>query len=158
LDESSKKKVTTLWTVYSALKKQLLVRENVDVSPWKKPMTFLKMKGDEETKKKAKVFTREDINFLFKDKCSSISDRDKLGFLLGVFGALRAEELAFLTFGDIEVLDATSLKVSIRKSKTDKAGNGFTFFATSTPAINIIELFNSYKAKVTNPMTETRLF
>lgn len=81
-----------------------------------------------------------------------------MGFLIGVFGALGSEELAALMFSDIEKVDEESLRITVRSSKTDNAGNGFQFFAVSTKIINIVSLLEAYKSKVVNPEPETRFF
>jgi integrase len=155
---SSNKKATTLWTWYSAIKNQLLVKAGVDATSWKRTVAFLKRIGEGEKKKKAKVFTRAQVNaFLLSDE-TAFSVRDKLVFLIGVFGALRSEELAAMMFSDIDKIDEESLRITVRTSKTDKAGNGFQFFAVSTKTINIVSLLEAYKSKVVNPEPETRLF
>lgn len=59
--ESETLKCSTLWSHYSMLKSTLSVRENVDISNFKKLISFLKRKNDGYRPKKSKVFSRKDI-------------------------------------------------------------------------------------------------
>lgn len=102
-------KGTTFWTEYSAIKSLLSIKYNVDCSKWNRVVAFLKRKQDTEKKKKPKTFTKENIENYIKSYQSATHERDKLALLLGLFGALRAEELAALCFSDLKEIDNNTL-------------------------------------------------
>ena len=159
LHESKKtRKATTLCSYYSAIKNQLLVHHGVNANNWTRNVAFLKRAGEDETKKKAKVFTREEIETFLDLNSERICVREKLAFLFGVFGALRAEELSALKFEDVTMVDDETLKITIKSSKTDKAGRGFEFFAVSMPAANVVAMYAEYKSCVNDPSPDSRLF
>ena len=159
LHESKKtRKATTLCSYYSAIKNQLLVHHGVNANNWTRTVAFLKRAGEDETKKKAKVFTREEIETFLGFNSERICVREKLAFLFGVFGALRAEELSALKFEDVTMVDDETLKITIKSSKTDKAGRGFEFFAVSMPAANVVAMYAEYKSCVNDPSPDSRLF
>lgn len=53
---------STLWSEYSMLKATLVVKENLDISKMSKVIAFLKRKSEGYKPKKAKIFTRSEIN------------------------------------------------------------------------------------------------
>jgi hypothetical protein len=82
--ESASKKATTLWSYYSGIKSLLLVRDRIDANSWRLPVAFLKRLGVQQTKKKAKVFTRENIRLFLIDPNGSV--RDNSDFYWGSLG------------------------------------------------------------------------
>ena len=120
-------------------------------------LPFLKKLGAEQLKKKAKVFTKDQVNtFLCGEDTPSLG-QTRLAFLLGVFWALRAEEFAAFKFEDTQEIDESTLRVVVKSSKTDQASKGFTYFGLKEKT-NIVTIFQNYKSKVKNPEPESRLF
>ena len=78
-----------------------------------------------EKKKKESVFTKDEVDRFLVCTEDHFLIRNKLAFLFGVFGALRAEELAAITFDDVSNVDETTVRIRVKRSKTDKACNGF---------------------------------
>lgn len=126
------KKPTTVWSEYSCLKKMIRVRHSIDISKFYSISDLLKQESRTHLKKKAATFTSEQIDeFLEKAPDTLEVLQDKLALLLGLFGGLRSEEYCEIQFEDVQAFD-DHLKVTIKKRKTDQAGEGTTFFAVAT--------------------------
>jgi len=125
--------VSTCWTIYSCLKKMIRINDGLDISRWPMLTDVLKTKSATHQKKKAKVFTREEIDRFLKDAPNDQFLEDKLALLLGLHGGLRTEEFLKLAIEDIEKRQ-DYLKVTVRERKTDQAGNGSTFIAVKNEA------------------------
>lgn len=54
-------KSSTLWSIYSMLRSTLSVRNNIDISQYKKLIAFLKKQAIGYKAKKSKTFTKEEI-------------------------------------------------------------------------------------------------
>jgi tRNA 2-selenouridine synthase SelU len=60
-------KSSTLWSMYSMLRSVLSVKNNIDISQYKKLIAFLKQQSVGYNRKKSKTFTKEEIlKFLFE--------------------------------------------------------------------------------------------
>lgn len=143
---------STLLSIYSILKKLLLLRKNLDITKYPSILDVLKNKLRNHKKKQALTFSTDQID---KFLCEAPDDRylvKKLVFLLGVFGGMRRSELCALTFEDIQLLDG-DLKVIIRASKTDPAQIGFYFLAPSRDQSWKCPVFyyKKYLTQVTQP-------
>jgi integrase len=146
----------TLWTIFSCLNKNFQLSKNIRLNDYSTLVFFLKQKSEMCKPKKAVIFSSDQI----KQYLSSAPNEgeylvNKLVLVFGLFGALRCNELTVLEWED--VLDETSqgvLRVTIRHSKTDKAGKGFEFVIPSNPEypeICPIRLFHLYKSFVSIP-------
>src|SRR5271167_497349 len=100
--QSSTKAASTLWTIFSLVKKYLLLECEFDVGQSPRVVEFLKTLSRFHKKKKALALSREDI-FKFLRKASSEGNGlvDKLILLAGYYGGLRGCELVALTWDDI---------------------------------------------------------
>ena len=125
LTEESKTKVaSTLWTVYSHVKKYLSLECSFDLGDSARISDFLKTLSRFHKKKKARAFSRDDL-FRFLREAPNIG-RDlvhKLVAITGFYGGLRACELTALTWEDV-VFSQEGILIKIVKSKTDRAGIG----------------------------------
>lgn len=59
---SRKFKPPTLWSIYSMLKKTILIKQQIDLTKYCRLRAFLKTKSDGYVSKKANVFTPEEVN------------------------------------------------------------------------------------------------
>ncbi|KAG4067645.1 hypothetical protein HA402_005417 [Bradysia odoriphaga] len=66
-EASAKYKPTTLWSIYSMLKKTLLVKHNVDLKAYCRVRAFLKAYSDGYERKKSLVFTPEELRDFIVD-------------------------------------------------------------------------------------------
>lgn len=62
LEAGEKYKPSTLWSMYSMLKKTLICKKNIDISSYCQLIAWFKKKSDGFESKKSSVFTSEEIN------------------------------------------------------------------------------------------------
>lgn len=58
---AKKYKPPTMWSMYSMLKKTILVKNNIDISKYSQLIAFLKMQSDGYQSKKSNVFSPEEV-------------------------------------------------------------------------------------------------
>uniref|UniRef100_A0A6P7G4Q9 Uncharacterized protein LOC114334138 n=1 Tax=Diabrotica virgifera virgifera TaxID=50390 RepID=A0A6P7G4Q9_DIAVI len=67
MENENKWKSSTMWSRYSMIKSELVIRKNVDISKFLKLRAFLKKTSEGYTAKKSKVFTKDEFDkFLFE--------------------------------------------------------------------------------------------
>jgi integrase len=156
--ESETKVASTLWTLFSHVKKYLLLECGLDIGSSQRIIDFLKSKSRMHKKKKAEAFTRDE---LFRYLREAPSDGNflisKLILLAGFYGGLRGCELVALTWDDL-TLSKEGFLLRIAFSKTDRAGVGAVKLlpVMEEKAICPVAYFTEYKALV--PETKGRLF
>lgn len=145
--ESESKAPTTLWTMYSLVKKYLLLECSFDLGVAPRIADYLKALSRQHKKTKAPSFSRDD---LFKYLRTAPSDGthlvDKLIMLCGFYGGLRSCELASLMWGDVTFAQEGIL-INIAFSKTDRAGIGALKLLPklNEDAICLVFYFGKYK-------------
>jgi integrase len=93
---------TSLWTMYSLLKKYLLWEMRIDLGKAPLIQQFLKTLSKTHKKKHAPAFTREEV-FAFLDTPTTPETLwKKLAVLFAVYGALRTSETIPITWADIQ--------------------------------------------------------
>jgi integrase len=132
---------TTLWSKFSMLRKTIIAHGGADPGELAKVAAFLKRAGDNQTVKKASVFTRSQIEQFIRQA----SDKDwlhiKVMTLFGLFGACRKSELTALTINDVS--DAGDhLLVRIRVSKTGP--RSFVLVGDNDPNIDALAYYKRY--------------
>jgi integrase len=156
--QSSTKAASTLWTIFSLVKKYLLLECEFDVGQSPRVVEFLKTLSRFHKKKKSLALSREDI-FKFLRESSSEGNGlvDKLILLAGYYGGLRGCELVALTWDDITFAQEGVL-LKIAKSKTDRAGVGAVKLLPKLDEDLIcpVYYFTLYKSLVVN--ADGRLF
>ena len=133
----------TLWTIFSCVKKKLLIHTSIDIGKFPLVTQYLKKKNDKYLPKKALTFEPDEIKSFLRD--SGILGQIKLAILIGLFGGLRNCELYNIQFKDIVRL-SDRLVVTIASSKTDKKRAGFSFIVPSNQetALNPLHYFDQY--------------
>lgn len=102
------------------------------------------------------MFSPTDIDRFLKE-----APEDKIQFklvaLIAIFGGLRRSEMINLTWGDF-INNQDHLSVTVAKSKTDQASEGFTYFAKkhSDPQLCPVVAFERYKSCTNDPTGATR--
>lgn len=125
-EQSNTKAPTTLWTMYSLVKKYLLLECNFDLGAAAPISDFLKTLNRHHKKKRAAAFDREQLFDFFRNAPSTGRDLVvKLVAITGYYGGLRSCELVALCWEDINFAQEGIL-VRIVRSKTDQAGVGAT--------------------------------
>jgi integrase len=156
--ESATKAPTTLWTIYSLVKKYLLLECSFDLGHAERVNEFLKTLMRQHKKKKAAAFSREDIFKFLRAAPSEGEDLVcKLVLLAGFYGGLRGCELVALTWQDL-TFSKEGILLRIAFSKTDRAGVGVVKLMPKIEedAICPVYYFTMYKNMV--GVTTGRLF
>lgn len=146
-DQSNTKAPTTLWTMYSLVKKYLLLECNFDLGAAAAISDFLKTLNRHHKKKKASAFDRDQLFDFFRNAPSTGRDLVvKLVAITGYYGGLRSCELVALCWEDINFAQEGIL-VRISRSKTDQAGVGATKLLPklSEEALCPVFYFTKYK-------------
>jgi integrase len=147
--QTDKLKPSTLQSIYSMLKAELNIKDNIDIIQYSRLRAFLKRKTVGYTPKKSKFLTADDIAKYLKeaDDNQHLMIKVKVFILLfhishmislqvavifGVYGACRREELYNLTI----------LLITIPNTRTYKK-RVFTIVAESVP-VNALEMYRKY--------------
>ncbi|KAJ8668544.1 hypothetical protein QAD02_010207 [Eretmocerus hayati] len=130
------------------IKKMLLVKKNVDISSYSKLISFIKNKNVGQIRKKAKVFTKTEMDrFLTSapdDNCLHL----KVAAILGLCGATRREELYNLLVS--HVIDKnTHFVITLHDTKSNKN----RIFTVNEPYCQVIRKYISLRPA--NPKTES---
>lgn len=154
LVESSKTKApTTLWSMFSLVKKYLLLECSFDVGRSSRIIDFLKTLSRQHKKKKAAAFSRDDL-FKYLQGAPSVGDDliHKLVLLVGFYGGLRGCEIVALTWEDLS-FGKDGISIKIASSKTDRAGVGATKLLPKMDDETICPViyFTKYRNLISNP-------
>ena len=114
---SQKYAPSSLWTIYSCIKKKLLVEESIDISNYLKVIALLNVKNNEYLAKNATIFTREDVDNFLEKAGNDLYLREKLIVIIAIAGGMRSDELINLKFEDL-ILNKEGIKITITKSKS----------------------------------------
>ncbi|CAG5083461.1 Protein of unknown function [Cotesia congregata] len=107
------KKPSTLWSQYSMLKSTFNLKEDLDISQFKKLRAYLKKQGTGFKNAKSKVLSAANIHdFLIKASDYEFL-AEKVIMIFGVVGACRKSEIVDLTLSDL-IDSGTSLVVTIQ--------------------------------------------
>ena len=150
---------STLWTIFSCLKKQMLVHYKIDINQFTEVQHYLKAVNTTHKKKKFPTFSREELDSFLLQAPNETYLRHKLILLFATFGGLRISEITDLKFENVVEKDGL-LQITIERSKTDKNGTGFIFFVTANANAALCPLFyyHAYKVLVNSPEPASRLF
>jgi len=153
---------STAWTIYSALKRTILVNDNQDIGVYKTVPLLLKNHAQAHKKKKAPTFTTEEVDTFLRDSPTDFAGlQDKLALILGLYGGLRSEEHTILAFGHVQIQsNEKQVKVTVPARKTDQAGNGTTFFALANSELYKcpVTIFRQYATLLDHPGSDFPLF
>jgi integrase len=147
---------TTLWTMYSLLRKYLLLECSFDVGAGERIAHFLKTLTRHHLKKQAPAFTRDELfTYLRTAPSEGKSLINKLVLVVGFFGGLRSSEITALTWEDIS-FSSDGILVTIRRSKTDPAGIGAVKLLPKLDELLVspVYYFSKYKSAV--PLADPR--
>jgi hypothetical protein len=148
---------TSLWTMYSLVKKYLLWKNNVDLGKATLIQSFLKTLNKTHKKKKAPAFTRDQIFTWLARLTTPENLWKKICTLLELYGTLRTSEALHVEWKEVqEAVDG--LIVAITRTKTDYAGEGETIFVPTLPGTNhdILALYHEYRDMA--PVKKRRFF
>ena len=146
VSQSSSKAPTSLWTMYSLIKKYLSLECSLELSS-SKISDYLKTLGRQHKKKKAPAFLRDDLfRYLRTAPNTGPHLLRKLVLLAGFYAGLRSCEIVALFWENLVFTDEGIL-LTITFSKTDRAGVGSVKLLPklSEPEICPVHYFTIYK-------------
>ena len=114
---AQQQKPSTVWSNYSMIKSMLQSNNNVDISKYFKPITFLKQNGKGYTPKKAAIFTNTQISNFLNNAPDEVYLMAKV-VVFGIAGACRICEISQITLDDIED-SGPLLIVKLKQTKND---------------------------------------
>lgn len=144
--EKKTKAPSTLWSIYSKLKKTLLARESVDIGSktFKVVKEQIKSYGVDYQPKKSLLFSLEEIYTFCRDSDDQIYLAMKAIALLGMTGALRHTEIYSLNLEDIQDR-GTELLVTIRSTKPHRS-KSFIVQQHPDPLVDPVKIYRKYIA------------
>lgn len=163
-----------MWTKYSFLKSTLIVNDNLDISRYNRLVSFLKQNSKGYVPKKSKVLTGDQVLTFMKHapnetylmhKVKSLDVRVfaanfyvntslQVVLIMGVFGALRRDEMVKMTIDDIQDKGCVIL-VKVPETKTGEA-KGFTI--VEEEEIGALKLVRQYVALRPMALRQRRFF
>ena len=95
---------------------------------------LLKSWSDKDLKKKSRSFTRDQLMKFLKEAPNTPEWLQKKGVaIVATYGGLRISELVYLLDTDILDWNKLLIRICVRKSKTDKKGEGYQFIIERAP-------------------------
>ena len=149
---------TTLQSFMSMIKKCMIDVNRTLVTD--KAQSYLKKLHVSHTKKKANVFTSEQINKYMNVSSNNGNDlMRKVAIYLALYGALRIQELTSLSIEHLTVR-TNEIEVKITHSKTDRSKEGFYYIVPASKSGNSsvcpVILIKKYLNSI--PVSTGRLF
>ncbi|GLV40663.1 hypothetical protein CBL_04466 [Carabus blaptoides fortunei] len=144
----------SMWSKYSILKSTLLVNDNVDISRYKRLITFLKQRSKGYVPKKSKVLTGDQVMMFLKNARNDTYLLHKVVLVMGVFGGLKREEMVKMTIDQIEDKGCVLL-VNIPQART---GETKAFAIMEEHELNALDLVRQYIALRPPGLAERRFF
>ncbi|XP_036141434.1 uncharacterized protein LOC105833640 isoform X3 [Monomorium pharaonis] len=92
----------SLWSIYSMLKRTLIINDNINISCYKKLRRFLSKEAQGFQPKITKVLTTKQIKKFLDNAPDHTYLSIKVAMILGICGACRRRELTRITINDIE--------------------------------------------------------
>ncbi|KAJ6643505.1 hypothetical protein Bhyg_08467 [Pseudolycoriella hygida] len=137
-EAATKYKPSTLWSMYSMLKKTLIYKHNVDISKISELVAFLKTKGDGYKCRKSNVFSPKEVQkFMVEAPNSNLY---LAVAAMGVVGGLRSAEIINLTTDNVED-NGNEIVVVIPDSKTKDS----KFFTVDGEMAKIIRQYSKLR-------------
>jgi site-specific recombinase XerD len=138
---SEKYAASTLWSIFSMLKKTIRCYNNLDIGAFNKTEDFLKKLDKTHLKRKSAAFSREQIELFLKTAHDDDFLVVKLVSLFSLFGGLRKSEVSGMRTEDITCLP-DSLLVKVPQSKTGP--KNFIIVASEDKELDCCALYNKY--------------
>lgn len=151
-------KCSTVWQAASCVNKFLKIYKNQDHIRNPIFKSYMKNIAKQYVPKKSAVLTVDDVNNYIRQSGKTNQDLcEKVILIIGIYGALRLSEIAYLDFKDIRK-DGPNFMILIRQSKTDQAGIGSEFAISPLSSVDIcpVTLLISYLNLF--PIKQGRLF
>lgn len=133
----------------------------MDISTFTKSQLYLKGLNSNYKTQQAQIFEVDEIKKFLSNAPDAQFIEEKLVLLFALYECLRCNEIKNLCFKDIELND-DKLKITIRKSKSDRKGSGFCFLASAHPtqAYSPVYYYLQYTSSISDELkkSETQFF
>lgn len=148
---------SSLWSMYSLLKKYILWEWKVDLGEAPTIKQFLTTLNKTHKKKKAPAFTREQVYTFLSDLDTPVWM--KLVVVIGIFGCMRSNEIVRISWEDIHTVP-DGFNIDIVRIKTDRAFNGESVFipALFNTPYNPVDFLAQYRAAIDPSLHTGRFF
>ena len=147
-------KSSTLWSIYSMLRSTISVKNDINISEYKKLLAFLKRQAVGHTPIKSKTFNFAEVKTFLTEAPDKTYLLKKVILILGIAGACRRDELVKMVMDDIEDKQSV-LIVRIPDSKTY---NSRTFTVTNNANLDYLSIYRKYISLRPKNCTIRRLF
>jgi len=147
-------KSSTLWSIYSMLRSTISVKNDTDITQYKKLVAFLKRQAVGQKPVKSKILNFDNVKTFLTEAPDNTYLLKKVILILGIAGACRRDELVKMTVDDIEDKQSI-LIVTIPDSKTYTSR---TFTVTNTATIDYLSIYRKYVSLRPINCTIRRLF
>ena len=118
-------KPTTIQNIMSMIKQCMI--DHIKKLETEKAQLFLIKLHATHSKKKANVFTVQEVNMYMKTGGFVGKElQEKIAVQLALYGALRIKELTNLMIQDVKI-EESEMTIKVTQSKTDKSKQGFYF-------------------------------
>lgn len=146
-DLSDKFAPNSLWTKFSMLRKQLIVKKKVkSTEKFGYLQEFLKQVGKGYNPKKSKVLSREQVLQFLKEAPNETYLLEKVALVVGVFGACRRDELVNMRFSDVQDSSAY-ISVNIPQTKNGVARSFLIIEENEMSALTLVRQYISLRPK-----------
>lgn len=149
-------KSSTMWSVYSMLRSTLVVKNDVDISVYKKLIAYLKRQSVGYRPKKSKTFSKEEIFKFLVEASDEQFLMMKVVMVIGVFGACRRDEIVKLSVDDIQDKDSIII-VNLPNTKTNVTRT-FVITNNEQASVDILALVRKYISLRPTSLTSRRFF
>lgn len=148
---------STVWSTYSMLKSTIKIKNDIDISRFKKVIAFLKKNAVGYVPKKSKILSKSEVEQFLKKAPNHFFLMKKVVLIIGISGACRRDELTQMRVEDIDD-KGDVLIIKILKSKNYKSRT-FTITNDNESDIDYLQLFRDYlKLRPVNIASTGRLF
>ncbi|XP_031328935.1 uncharacterized protein LOC116159960 [Photinus pyralis] len=151
MQKDKKWKSSTMWSRYSMIKSELIIKHGINISQYLKLRCFLKKANEGYSAKKSRIFTKEQFEGFLVDAPDDVYLGIKIVLLIGVTGACRCDEMMKMNIGDIEDMENLIL-IKIPDSKTKKV-RSFTIIGEM-----FMNIYHKYASLRPRDMQERRFF
>lgn len=147
-------KSSTLWSIYSMLRSTISVKNDINLSEYKKLIAFLKRQAIGQKPIKSKTLSSDEVETFLIEAPDNTYLLKKVALILGIAGACRRDELVKMSVDDIE--DKQS--ILIVKIPDSKTYNSRTFTVTNNAKLDYLSTYRKYISLRPKNCTTRRLF
>ncbi|XP_031331917.1 uncharacterized protein LOC116162438 [Photinus pyralis] len=148
-------KCSTVWAQYSMVRSCMLIYDNIDISKFRKLVSFLKRNSDGYAPKKSKILNREEVKTFLSEADDDAHLMRKVVLIFGISVACRTDELVNLTTHNVNDMGSSFIiTLPFTKNKTSR-----TFVITGNiDGTDFLHLIRKYAALRPETIQHQRFF